>query len=190
MLHKPNLTNLIPISPLLDRHILIFEAANQGFVSRFLLNRESFDYIIYTFAYSQIQRQFKEINDEHVDQAKACFRVLIGSLMKSNYKEWSKGKQRHFAEMAKKEFKIATAIHEEEKDEREQLGENFQAIRSIRKTLQQRGYYDEVSEGWNELSSKAWDEMILIIEEDKKSPEICRSQETWYSIIEAATALN
>ena len=190
MLQKPNLQNLIPLTPLLDPKILEYEAANQGFMDKLLLNKKTFEYMAYTFAYSQINKQFEGVNDEFVDKAKACFRVLIASLMKTEFEEWNEMKQKHFTEIAMQEFEIITAMHHEEITERNELDEDFTTVRSIKKALDNKGYKDEVSTGWNELSNQAWGQMVTIIEEDKEDQNTSRSEETWFRIVETATTLN
>ena len=188
MFPKLNLQNLIPMRPLLNEDMLAYEAANQGFIDYKIVNRNCMNYIIYCYGYSQIQINFAddEENEEESKQVHACFRVLLSSLLKIELDNWDSPEKDHFLEMAMTEFKVIQQMQLEETI----TGDYFRRVKIIRETLQDRGYYNEVSAGWKKLLSEAWSEMIAIIESDQGTEENEANIGIWNSIIDKTTSLN
>ena len=188
MFPKLNLQNLIPMRPLLNEDMLAYEAANQGFLDYQIVNRDSTNYMIYCYAYSQIEIKFAEDqeNEEESKQVHACFRVLLSSLIRIKLDTWDTPDKDQFVEIASNEFQVI----QEMQREKTITGGYFNRVRAIRDTLQKRGYYSEVSTGWRALLDQAWTEMVIIIEEDQGTEENETNIGIWQSIIDKTTSLN
>lgn len=190
MFKKPTYNNLIPIRPILNEKMLEYEAANQSLIHRDLLNLKDPSYMIYCYAYSQINTDTEDPNiskeeQEELDEFEASCRVLLASIINNNLNSWNPQEKNTFIKKAKDEFDTINKMQKANKI----TGGHLERVETIKKVLQERGTYEQVKNEWEKIIKIAYPEMVEIISQEKED-SIPPNEIIWCDIIDKAVSLN